>query len=178
MVQLEAPIQTQPLTFVLRQRSHVGTYIKDIHRLLPQLSPTCQLPSEETVANHVLDPQINLVLLQPAHRRTAEAMGFIYFQWRPEGWKSEIHTMVVDQEFRRQGFGETVLLHLLELAKNHADMFGRFSVELTCRPDRRSANAMYIKHGFQLTTPATVAPDGGHWGTNHYRKQIESRTLR
>jgi ribosomal protein S18 acetylase RimI-like enzyme len=173
MVQLDVPVATKPLTFVLRRRLHVATYIEDIHRLLPQLSPACQLPSEETVANHVLDPQTNLVLLQPHLESHVRAMGFIFFQWRPEGWMSEIHTMVVDQQFRRMGFGETVLRHLLEIAKNHADTFGPFNVALTCRPDRKAANAMYVKHGFVLTTPAAQAPDGSFCGTNSYSMRVQ-----
>src|SRR5262249_26373649 len=64
----------------------------------------------------------------------------------PTGLRAWIEDVVVDRDERRKGIGELLNREALELALKK----GVRSVDLTSRPQRLEANALYRKIGFGL----------------------------
>jgi len=96
-------------------------------------------------------------------------MALIFFQYRPEGWLGEIHSVVVDNAYRGQGLGKQLTQKLLDKAKEFSGCHQKkITLELTSSPKRVAANALYLKLGFELVAAAT-----GEHGTNLYKKVIE-----
>lgn len=59
--------------------------------------------------------------------------------------KARLEDIVVDGGYRGQGLGERISSELIEIARQK----GASSVELTSKPEREAANALYQKLGFQ-----------------------------
>ncbi len=95
-------------------------------------------------------------------------MAVIFFTNRPEGWLGQIHSVVVDKNYRGQHIGSGLLKALLAEADLMAKRENKkIKVELTSNPnnaDRATAIKMYEKYGFKL---AALAVDQD--GTNLYR---------
>ena len=64
---------------------------------------------------------------------------------------AEIKSMRVADDFRRQGVGEVVLLHLLDAARTRG--FSRVSLETGSNPPFATARALYARHGFVECEP-------------------------
>lgn len=63
----------------------------------------------------------------------------------PTGLRSVLEDVVVDEKARRQGVGEALVLHAIELAREA----GASGVTLTSNPRREAANGLYQSLGFQ-----------------------------
>ncbi len=73
-------------------------------------------------------------------------MGWIFPRQTMVRRQAVVEDMIVDNAYRGKGYGQKLLLELLEWAKREKmDM-----VELTTNPKRIAANALYQKVGFQL----------------------------
>ncbi|WP_243838807.1 GNAT family N-acetyltransferase [Aeromicrobium yanjiei] len=71
---------------------------------------------------------------------------------------AEIKSMRVTDEFRRQGVGEVVLLHLLDVARRRG--YARVSLETGSNPPFEAARRLYARHGFVECEPfADYVPD-------------------
>ncbi len=62
----------------------------------------------------------------------------------PTGRRAWIEDVVVDGRARGKGVGEALTRHAIAYARQH----GARTVDLTSRPSREAANAMYAKLGF------------------------------
>lgn len=62
----------------------------------------------------------------------------------PSGIKALIEDVVVDEQARGIGAAKA----LVTAALNHANALGATSVDLTSRPSREAANALYVAMGF------------------------------
>lgn len=87
-------------------------------------------------------------LLSRLRRRWAEepadsVLGFVGF-WEMGG-EAHISTIAVHPDYRRQGLGELLLLHMLDRAADEGSEF----VTLEVRVSNRAAQRLYEKYGFQ-----------------------------
>jgi ribosomal protein S18 acetylase RimI-like enzyme len=73
-------------------------------------------------------------------------MGTVYVIQKLDNKAAFIEDVIVSEQYRGQGLGEKIMRALLELAKEN----GVRTVNLTSRPSRVAANALYQKLGFQL----------------------------
>jgi putative acetyltransferase len=64
---------------------------------------------------------------------------------------AEIKSMRVADDFRRQGVGEIILLHLLDAARDRG--FTRVSLETGSNPPFEPARRLYARHGFTECEP-------------------------
>ena len=74
----------------------------------------------------------------------------------PTGRKASIEDVVVQKAFRGRELGKQLMLHLIDYAKSLAPI----NLQLTSRPERVAANALYQALGFQKRD------------TNAYRMEI------
>jgi ribosomal protein S18 acetylase RimI-like enzyme len=79
----------------------------------------------------------------------------------PSGRRAWIEDVVVDEGARGSGVGEALTKAALESARER----GVRTVDLTSRPSRDAANAMYVKLGFEVRE------------TNVYRRMIKDNEL-
>jgi ribosomal protein S18 acetylase RimI-like enzyme len=76
----------------------------------------------------------------------------------PTGWRAWIEDVVVDETARGLGVGERLTMTAVDEARRR----GVRSVDLTSRPAREAANALYQKLGFERRE------------TNLYRLSLEA----
>jgi ribosomal protein S18 acetylase RimI-like enzyme len=76
----------------------------------------------------------------------------------PTGVRAWIEDVVVDQESRGSGVGEALCAHAFDIA----GASGAKTIDLTSRPSREAANALYLRLGFEVRE------------TNVYRFSIEN----
>jgi ribosomal protein S18 acetylase RimI-like enzyme len=96
-------------------------------------------------------------------------MCMIFFQPRLEGPLAEIHSVVVDENYRGRRIGDLLTEAMLAEARCYVDSHDvPLTVYLTSKPAREAANHLYQKHGFALVAQAT-----GEKGTNLYKLMIE-----
>ncbi len=78
--------------------------------------------------------------------------GTLIFYNTLKGYKSRIEDVIVDEAHRGQGLGEYLARRLIRAGSK----LGLQTIELTSSPQRKAANALYQKLGFQLVTEAKV----------------------
>jgi len=61
------------------------------------------------------------------------------------GRKAWVEDVVVDEKARGRGVGKLLTEHAIQVAREH----GAHSVDLTSRPSREAANALYQRVGFE-----------------------------
>jgi ribosomal protein S18 acetylase RimI-like enzyme len=127
--------------------------VQAMARLIPQLSPTRPAPTrDELVA--LVQEQTLLVA-----RDGAEIVGTLTLVlYRTMRLRARIDDVVVDRAARGRGVGESLVREALRIA---ADA-GAVIVELNSRPERKAANRLYRRLGFQLHE------------TNSYRLELET----
>lgn len=146
-------------------------YVDRVNKLLTQLTDSRPLSRKEfTSAITNLYTSWLLAAKNISRQKPDDlvGMGLIIFMWRPEGYLAEIHSLVVDEEYREQGIGGKLIEKLLEVAKERAKYLGqKIPIYLTSRPSRRVANKLYQRHNFRL-----IAKARGEDGTNLYKVVI------
>lgn len=145
--------------------------VVSINNLLPQLAKSLDEPTQLDLEEGLKQKNFHLFLAEDEKSGEIVGMGVIFFLWRPQGWMGEIHTLVVDQHHRRQGFGAILMETLLTAARKFAQKTQKdLSISLTSRPSRKEANNLYKKLGFELISKAS-----GPNGTNLYKILINPR---
>ncbi len=114
-------------------------------RLVNQVSRTSPPPTYDDLMEMVDAPGTYLLLALDDSDHIAGTLTVVVFRI-PTGVRAWIEDVVVDEGARRQGIGEKLTRHALGLAT----AAGARTVDLTSRPGREAANAMYRKLGFQL----------------------------
>jgi ribosomal protein S18 acetylase RimI-like enzyme len=111
--------------------------------LMNQLCPECPPLSASHLQNILAD---NHTLFHCAFKEQViiGSLTFTYYHI-PTGTRAWIEDVVVDKNFRGQKIGETLVLHVIEEAKK----LGITQIDLTSRPERKEANKLYQKLGFQ-----------------------------
>ncbi len=114
-------------------------------RLVPQLSSSASVPSEDEVAEMVASPATTLLVARAGERATIVGTLTLVVFRIPTGVRAWIEDVVVDDAWRGKGVGEALSLHALELAR----AAGARTVDLTSRPTRAAANRLYRRLGFE-----------------------------
>ena len=113
-------------------------------RLVPQLTLNNPPPTREDLAALVKSgSSMLLVARQPDDGPILGAACLTVYRV-PTGVRAIIEDVVVDGSARRQGMGEALIRHCLELARQR----GASGVALTSNPKREAANRLYQKMGF------------------------------
>jgi len=110
-------------------------------RLIPQLAPH-PIPNREALHRVVSSPNI---LLIAAHEDSCivGTLTLILFQ-TPTALKAQIEDVIVDKHLRNKGIGEAMVLYALEIAAPKKAIH----VDLTSNPERKAANRLYERLGF------------------------------
>jgi ribosomal protein S18 acetylase RimI-like enzyme len=130
--------------------------LAQVNHLLPQLSSSAPAMTLERLSDF-LDSSAVTLFMATHEGRTVGMLTLALFPI-PTGIRAWIEDVVVDADARGLGVGALLTTTAVEHAKHH----GAVTVDLTSRPAREAANALYRKVGF---TPRE---------TNVYRFFIES----
>ena len=114
-----------------------GQMTQLMHQLNPELVVT-----EEMVRQTIEAPDSHLYVMRDGARAIGCATLGVFNS--PTGRKASIEDVVVLDEYRGQGLGKQLILHLIEEAKQLAPI----KVQLTSRPERIAANKLYQSLGF------------------------------
>ena len=112
-------------------------------RLVPQLSTSAQLPTRAELEQIVSSPAATLLLARDADGQIIGSLTLVVFR-TPTGARAWIEDVVVDEAARGQGAGEELVGEAIRLASE----LGARTLDLTSRPSRGAANALYEKVGF------------------------------
>jgi ribosomal protein S18 acetylase RimI-like enzyme len=113
-----------------------------VNHLLPQLSSSA-LPMTLQQLKDFLDSNA-ITLFVATHEGGTIGMLTLALFPIPTGIRAWIEDVVVDADARSLGAGELLTTTAVEHAKRH----GAVTVDLTSRPAREAANALYRKVGF------------------------------
>ena len=113
-------------------------------RLIPQLSSSNPPPTRGQLKALVANPDTFLFVARD-DGQIIGSLTLVTFRI-PTGMRAWIEDVVVDDAVRRSGAGKA----LTNAALEHARALGVSTVDLTSRPSREAANAMYLKLGFEL----------------------------
>ena len=113
-------------------------------RLVPQLSRSSPVPSEEDLAEIVSSPTTVLLVARDGDDIVG-SLTLVLFRI-PTGVRAWIEDVVVDEAVRGRGVGEA----LSREALRRAAAAGARTVDLTSRPSREAANRLYRRLGFEI----------------------------
>ena len=119
------------------------TALDAINGLLPQLSPSAVALDESDLTN-IVDSESTKLFLAIDEDGVFGMLSLVLFRI-PTGRKAWVEDVVVDEKARGRGVGKLLTEHAIQVAREH----GAHSVDLTSRPSREAANALYQRVGFQ-----------------------------
>ena len=114
-----------------------------INGLLPQLSPSTSALKEGDLRN-IVDSESTKLFLAIDEDGVFGMLSLVLFRI-PTGRKAWVEDVVVDEKARGRGVGKLLTEHAIQVAREH----GAHSVDLTSRPSREAANALYQRVGFE-----------------------------
>ena len=117
--------------------------IEALEQLLPQLSSSATMPSEEYIESMLNNE--NFYLFVAEHKGAIVGMLSLVVVDIPTGRKAWIEDVVVDSRARGLHIGQA----LVEEAKVCATEVGAKKIYLTSNPSRKAAHALYKKCGFE-----------------------------
>jgi ribosomal protein S18 acetylase RimI-like enzyme len=149
-------IEPVPATVVISEALLVtDELIEAFTRLIPQLSSS-SAPTSRDELTAIVDSEASILFLaRDGAGRIVGSLTLAVFRI-PTGMRAWIEDVVVDDSARGMGTGEA----LVAAAVVRAEAVGAKTVDLTSRPDRESANRLYIRTGFEPRT------------TNVYRRKL------
>ncbi len=115
----------------------------EINALLLQLSSSGKQIDFSFLEEMVRDP--NAVVLAVRENEKIIGMGELAVMHTPTGRRGRIEDVVVDGAYRGKGLGRKLMDALVTAAKERSVQ----SIELSSRPSRIEANALYQKIGFE-----------------------------
>ena len=119
------------------------TALDAINGLLPQLSSSSSALDESDLRN-IVDSESTKLFLAIDEDGVFGMLSLVLFRI-PTGRKAWVEDVVVDEKARGRGVGKLLTEHAIQVAREH----GSHSVDLTSRPSREAANALYQRVGFQ-----------------------------
>jgi ribosomal protein S18 acetylase RimI-like enzyme len=130
--------------------------VESLNRLLPQLSSSAD-PLTLNDVEWMVNSDVVTLYIARHEGRVVGTLTLAIFAI-PTGWRAWIEDVVVDETARGLGVGEQMTMAAVDDARRR----GVRSVDLTSRPTREAANALYQKLGFEYRE------------TNVYRFSIEN----
>ena len=127
-----------------------------LNRLLPQLSSSAPPLGDTDVVGLTSNPDVDLFIARH-HGVAVGTLTLVSFAI-PSGQRAWIEDVIVDEGSRGLGIGAALTLAAIGEARRR----GVRTIDLTSRPSRTAANALYRKLGFEVRD------------TNVYRFFIES----
>jgi ribosomal protein S18 acetylase RimI-like enzyme len=118
--------------------------VEALTRLVPQLSRSAPPVDAAALTEIVGSPATTLLVARDGDGRIVGSLTLVIFRI-PTGMRAWIEDVVVDDDARRLKAGSA----LNREAIRRAQEAGARSVDLTSRPDRVAANALYQKLGFK-----------------------------
>lgn len=112
-------------------------------RLVNQLSRTAPPPTIGDLNEMVEAPGTHLLLALDDGPTVVGSLTLVVFRI-PSGVRAWIEDVVVDERARRQGIASALTTKAIEVATQA----GARTIDLTSRPSREAANALYRKLGF------------------------------
>jgi ribosomal protein S18 acetylase RimI-like enzyme len=143
------------MTVVDVARESSPELLEGLNRLLPQLSSTAS-PMTSSDLDELLASETLSLLVASDAGRVVGTLTLAIFPL-PTGMRAWIEDVVVDEAARGTGVGEELCTRAIQLAKAR----GAKTLDLTSRPSREAANALYLRLGFSVRE------------TNVYRYVIE-----
>jgi 2-amino-4-hydroxy-6-hydroxymethyldihydropteridine diphosphokinase len=135
----------QPSIELLAEAS--ASELEAINRLLPQLSSSAKALSIEALKALIASPHTFIYIIKDESHAT-QGMASLCLCTSPTGTKAWVEDVVVEKECRGRGYARALLQHL----KQESKRLGVKSLNLTSRPERQAANALYRSEGFELRT--------------------------
>jgi|TARA_B110000495_G_scaffold196358_1_gene205088 ribosomal protein S18 acetylase RimI-like enzyme len=114
-----------------------------INGLLPQLSPSA-VALDKSDLTSIINSESTKLFLATEEDQVFGMLSLVLFRI-PTGRKAWVEDVVVDEKARGRGVGKLLTEHAVGVAREH----GAHSVDLTSRPSRAAANALYQRVGFQ-----------------------------
>jgi ribosomal protein S18 acetylase RimI-like enzyme len=145
------------VTVVVRVTAATNELVEGLNRLLPQLSSSASPLALADLEAMVASPAVTLLVARDGETITG-TLTLIVFPI-PTGQRAWIEDVVVDDGARGHGIGRALTEAALDVAREH----GARTIDLTSRPSREGANAMYLNLGFEQRA------------TNVYRFFLESQ---
>ena len=112
-------------------------------KLVRQLSTSARLPTRAELEEIVSSPAATILLARGPDGQIIGSLTLVVFR-TPTGTRAWIEDVVVDEAARGQGAGAELVGEAIRLASES----GARTVDLTSRPSREAANALYEKVGF------------------------------
>lgn len=134
----------EALIIEINDRNRFPDLLESVNRLLPQLSATADLLTEEALEAIIQTPNTHLYMLLDEMQQIC-GMATLAVDALPTGRKAWIEDVVVDGSCRGRGYGRQMIEHLIEVSK----ALGVKSLNLTSRPTREAANRLYRSCGFK-----------------------------
>ena len=116
--------------------------VEAFSRLLPQLSQNAKAITKADLKN-IISSDNTFIITATVGDEIVGALTLLLYRI-PTGHKAHIEDVVVDQNNRGKGIGQSLIGYAIEKAKQ-ADAA---SIDLTSKPSRTSANRLYQKMGF------------------------------
>ena len=125
----------------------IAEYSNEVHeainRLLPQLSPSATLLSDLELKEIIASPS-SCMLMAVEDSIYYGTLTLVVFK-TPTDTRARIEDVVVSSDARGKGVGSKLVNHAIRLAKQ----CGAKTIDLTSRPSRQAANALYKQVGFE-----------------------------
>jgi ribosomal protein S18 acetylase RimI-like enzyme len=116
-----------------------------IRELVGQLSASAQPPTRSELDEIISSPASRLLIGRDDNGRILGMLTLVHFRI-PTGVRAWIEDVVVDGNARGQGLGSMLVREAIAVARRA----GARTVDLTSRPGREAANALYAREGFKL----------------------------
>lgn len=125
----------------------VKRFNKRIHeavaRLIPQLNPHLTVPDDEHIKSIIKAKRTHLFIAELESNKIVGLFTIASYDI-PTGTRVWIEDVVVDESERGKGIGKEMMIFAIGFAKS----IGAREIDLTSRPERVSANQLYLKLGF------------------------------
>ncbi|MEA2901002.1 MAG: hypothetical protein QOH36_889 [Actinomycetota bacterium] len=153
------------VTVVVEEVTAVTADVREaMARLVPQLSRSAPVPTDDELAEIVSSPATMLLAARvddgadgaDGAGRIVGLLTLAAFRI-PTGVRAWIEDVVVDQAVRGQGVGEALTREAVRLAA----AAGARTVDLTSRPSREAANRLYRRLGFVVRETNVYRYDSG-----------------
>ncbi len=155
-----------------------GTYTGMINKLLQQLSPGAPKLLSQDFFDALSQEEFTVYIVRHVDQPQGEFIGMatVFLRKLLRGWIAQIHDVVVDEKYARQGYGRLLTKRIFDYVQTMANKHRMpIKLSLTSKPDRAKANAMYQSEGFEMIGECPRDPIStlhNKSGTNLYRKII------